>query len=200
VVYLREHAMSFKEGLLLLQKIIEEALVSLGIFAPFIYIIIYIIRPLILFPTSILTPLAAIVFGPFLGWIYTYIGETIAACVAFLVARYFGGDLVSRFNTIKRLDVELQEHGLRTVLFLRLVPLFPFDVVNFGLGLTSVKFKTYVIGTMLGVIPGLTAYIFLGASLLSGAYIIPTVVGFVVLSYIAHILRTKNKSIIKKLS
>lgn len=197
--YLRTHGMSFQEGLLMVQDDVKGALGSLGIFAPIIYILIYIIRPLVFFPTSILTPLSAVVFGPFLGWIYTFIGENIAASVAFLVARYFGGDLLSRFKKLKLLDEELKEHGLRTVIFLRLVPLFPFDIVNFGLGLTSVSFRKYVIGTAVGVLPGLTAYIFLGASLLSGMYIIPTLGIFLLLSILAHYMRKNNKSIMNKL-
>ena len=198
--YLHAHGMSFREGLLIAQGDIQGVLVSLGFFAPIVYIIIYIIRPLIFFPTSILTPLSAVVFGPFLGWVYTFVGENIAASVAFLVARYFGGDLLSQFKKLKLIDKELQEHGLRTVIFLRLVPLFPFDAVNFGLGLTSVPFRKYLIGTAVGVLPGLTAYIFLGASLLSGMYIIPTIVGFFVLSLLASIMRKKNKSVMKKLT
>jgi uncharacterized membrane protein YdjX (TVP38/TMEM64 family) len=197
--YLHAHGMSFREGLLMAQGDIKGILVTLGFFAPIVYIIIYIIRPLVFFPTSILTPLSAVVFGPFLGWIYTFIGENIAATVAFLVARYFGGDLILKFKKLRLIDSELTEHGLRTVIFLRLVPLFPFDVVNFGLGLTSVRFKEYVVGTAVGVLPGLTAYIFLGASLLSGMYIFPTIAGFLVLSLLASVMRKKNKSVIKKL-
>lgn len=193
------HEMTFKEFLAMSQVSLENFLMANMLLAPFLYIVIYIIRPLVFFPTSILTPLASVVFGPFWGWIYTYIGENIAASVAFLVARYFGGDQVSRFKKLQLLDDELHEHGLRTVIFLRLVPLFPFDVVNFGLGLTAVKFKQYVIGTAVGVIPGLTAYIFLGASLFSGVYIIPTVVCFVALSLLAGYLRKRNKGVIKKL-
>ena len=198
--YLHAHGMSFREGLLMAQGDIKGVLMSLGFFAPIVYIVIYIIRPLVFFPTSILTPLSAVVFGPFLGWIYTFIGENIAASVAFLVARYFGGDIVSRFKKLKLIDEELKEHGLRTVIFLRLVPLFPFDVVNFGLGVTSVSFRKYVIGTAVGVLPGLTAYIFLGASLMSSMYIIPTIAGFLLLSLFANSMRKKNKSIMKKLS
>ncbi len=177
----------------------REVLMDNMIVAPLIYIIIYTLRPLVFFPTSILTPLSSAVFGPLLGWIYTYIGENIAASVAFFVARYLGGDVVSRFKRLERIDTELQEHGLRTVIFLRLVPLFPFDSVNFGLGLTSVSWRQYALGTAIGVIPGLTAYIFLGASLFSGMYIIPTILGFLVLSLLASLLRKRNKAVIKKL-
>ena len=198
--YLQNHGMSFQEGLLMAQEHVKNILVSLGVLAPIVYIIIYIIRPLVFFPTSILTPLAAVVFGPFLGWIYTFVGENIAASVAFLVARYFGGDQLSRFKKVKRIDEELKEHGLRTVIFLRLVPLFPFDVVNFGLGRTSVSFKKYVIGTAVGVLPGLTAYIFLGASLLSGMYIIPTLGVFLLVTILAHYMRKSNTSIMSKLT
>ena len=199
VYYLRTHAMTFKEGVILVRTVIKSGLMSLGVFAPLVYIIIYIIRPLIFFPTSILTPLSAVVFGPLLGWVYTFVGENIAASVAFLVARYFGGDMLSRFKKLTLINDELKEHGLRTTIFLRLVPLFPFDVVNFGLGLTSLSFRTYVLGTMLGVLPGLTVYIFLGSSLVSGKYIIPTIIGFVLLSVLANFLRKRNKEVVIKL-
>lgn len=197
--YLSVHDMTFREWLLMAREDMKEVLMDNMIVAPLIYIIIYILRPLVFFPTSILTPLSSAVFGPFLGWIYTYIGENIAASVAFFVARYLGGDVVSRFKRLERIDTELQEHGLRTVIFLRLVPLFPFDAVNFGLGLTAVSWRQYALGTAIGVIPGLTAYIFLGASLLSGMYIIPTILGFLLLSLLASLLRKRNKAVIKKL-
>lgn len=196
--YLRAHVMSLKDLLLMIREDLKSVLMDHMVVAPLVYIVIYVIRPLVFFPTSILTPLSSIVFGPFLGWIYTFIGENIAASVAFLVARYFGGDLVSRFKKLQLIDTELREHGLRTVIFLRLVPLFPFDVVNFGLGLTSVRWRTYIIGTAIGVLPGLTAYIFLGASLLSGMYIVPTIVIFVLLSLLATYLRKRNKGVMKK--
>lgn len=199
VQYLHMHTMSFRDWLFMIREDLKGLLMGHMVAAPLVYIVIYIIRPLVFFPTSILTPLSSAVFGPFLGWIYTFIGENIAASVAFLVARYFGGDVVSRFKKLKLIDTELTEHGLRTVIFLRLVPLFPFDVVNFGLGLTAVTWRTYAIGTAVGVLPGLTAYIFLGASLLSGMYIIPTVIAFVLLSLLATYLRKRNKGVMKKL-
>lgn len=195
--YIGMHNVSFKEFLLMVREDIKELLMAHRVLAPLVYVIIYIIRPLVFFPTSILTPLSSVIFGPILGWIYTFIGENIAASVAFLVARYFGGDQVKHFKKLTLLDTELREHGLSTVIFLRLVPLFPFDVVNFGLGLTSLKFRQYVIGTALGVIPGLTAYIFLGASLFSGMYIIPTITLFILISLLAHYLRKKNGHITK---
>jgi uncharacterized membrane protein YdjX (TVP38/TMEM64 family) len=199
VEYLHLHTMSFRDWLLMVREDLKGVLMDHMIVAPLVYIIIYIIRPLVFFPTSILTPLSSAVFGPFLGWIYTFVGENIAASVAFLVARYFGGDLVSRFKKLKLIDTELTEHGLRTVIFLRLVPLFPFDMVNFGLGLTAVTWRRYVIGTAIGVLPGLTAYIFLGASLLSGMYIVPTIVVFALLSLLGTYLQKRNKGVTKKL-
>ncbi len=198
--YVSMYDMSFKDFLLMVREDIKGLLMAHMVLAPLVYIIIYIVRPLVFLPTSILTPLSSAVFGPLLGWIYTFIGENIAASVAFLVARYFGGDQVKKFKKLALIETELKEHGLRTVIFLRLVPLFPFDVVNFGLGFTSIKWREYVIGTALGVIPGLTAYIFLGASLFSGMYIIPTITLFIVLSLLAHYLRKKNNRVTATLS
>ena len=178
---------------------LQEVIVGAGIWAVFLYVLIYTIRPLVFFPTSILTPLSAVLFGPFAAWIYTYIGENLSASVAFFTARYFGQKHTKKFNIFGKINKITDEAPLMTVLFLRLVPLFPFDVVNFGMGITCIRYKWYLIGTLLGVIPGLTAYIFLGASITEPKLLIPTIIAFAILSSIAYIMKKKSV-LIKKLS
>lgn len=135
-----------------------------------------------------MTPLSAVLFGPVMGWIYTYIGENLSATVAFFAARYFGRNFVKENENsfIKKYDEKLRCCGFETVLMLRLIPLFPFDFVNYASGLSAIRYRSYIGATLLGVIPGLTAYIFLGGSLANPYLLIPTVVLFAFISWVAH--------------
>ncbi len=202
IYYLRDFATSnsysIGEALKEIIKILQSYIADAGIYAGIIYIFIYTIRPLIFFPTSILTPISAVLFGPVLGWIFTYIGENFSASVAFFVGRYFGGNVTEKFKILKKLDGSISESPFITVLFLRMVPLFPFDFVNFGLGVTKISFRWYILGTLLGVIPGLTAYIFLGTSITNPVFLIPTIIFFAILIGTSWYIK-KRSSLAKKL-
>lgn len=183
----------YKKGITV--EMAQDFITQFGVWSVLIYMLAYTIRPLIFFPTSIMTPLAAILFGPFLGWLAAYIGENFSANFAFVVGRYFGRDLVKTKSNrfLKKYDKKLSEQGFETVIFLRLVPLFPFDFVNYTCGLSGIKQRQYFLATAIGVIPGLTAYIFLGASFASNPlFIIPTVLLFGVLIYVGKKLGKKN--------
>ena len=118
--------------------------------------------------------------------------------MAFFVGRYFGGGVTEKFKILKKLDGSISESPFITVLFLRMVPLFPFDFVNFGLGVTKISFRWYILGTLLGVIPGLTAYIFLGTSITNPIFLIPTIIFFVILISTSWYIK-KRSSLAKKL-
>lgn len=167
---------------------IRGYLSGLGLWSGLAFVVAYTIRPLVFFPTSIMTPLAAVLFGPVMGWIYTYIGENLSATVAFFAARYFGRNIVKENENafIRTYDEKLRCHGFETVLMLRLIPLFPFDFVNYASGLSAISYRSYIGATLLGVIPGLTAYIFLGGSLTNPYLLIPTIIIFGIISWAAH--------------
>ena len=103
-----------------------------------------------------------------------------------------------KFKILKKLDGSISESPFITVLFLRMVPLFPFDFVNFGLGVTKISFRWYILGTLLGVIPGLTAYIFLGTSITNPVFLIPTIIFFAILIGTSWYIK-KRSSLAKKL-
>lgn len=167
---------------------IRNYLGRMGIWSGVVFIIAYTIRPLVFFPTSIMTPLSAVIFGPVMGWVYTYIGENLSATVAFFAARYFGRNLVKENENafIRKYDDKLRHRGFETVFMLRLIPLFPFDFVNYASGLSAIKYKSYISATLLGVIPGLTAYIFLGGSIANPYLLIPTLTLFAAISWFGH--------------
>ncbi len=171
-----------------------------GALAPLFYVLLYIIASLLFIPGTPLTLASGALFGPLFGTIYTIVGATIGAVASFLVMRFIGGGLVKRgggdiAKRLREYDEKLKQHGLATVLFLRLVPLFPFNGLNFALGLTSVRFGDYVLGTLLGIIPGTFVFVFFGDSLasLSVVKIIVAVFFIVLLSLLGHLIIKRSK-------
>src|SRR5210317_2068933 len=148
------------------QNIIERA----GIWAPAVYILFYSFRSLVFFPASLLTIIAGMLFGPWYGLLYTLIGENISANVSFIVGRYLMSDLegyVHEKNQLfSRIITQIQGKGFLAVLFMRLAYL-PFDLVGYSSGIFKLNQKDFALGTLLGTIPGLMAYTFIGSSLIN---------------------------------
>ncbi|MDH3976746.1 MAG: TVP38/TMEM64 family protein [Deltaproteobacteria bacterium] len=130
-----------------------------------IYIILYTIRPLILFPATLLTVASGLIFGPWLGILFTIIGENASANLAFVISRWFGRDWVKshEHGWIVKWEEKISENAIITVLIMRLIYL-PFDAVNYGCGLTSMKHIDFFIGTFIGIIPGLVSFVLLGGT------------------------------------
>ena len=140
-----------------------------GVWAPAVYIFFYSFRSLVFFPASLLTIIAGMLFGPWYGLLYTLIGENISANVSFVVGRYLMSDLegyIHKKNQLfSRIITQIQGKGFLAVLFMRLAYL-PFDLVGYSSGIFKLNQKDFALGTLLGSIPGLMAYTFLGSSLI----------------------------------
>ncbi len=148
------------------REYIEDILKQLGAYAPIGFVVIYAVATIIGVPGTILTILGGVIFGSFLGTISVVAGATIGACGAFFVSRFLARDFVAeKFmekQWFKKLDQGIEEQGLYYILFIRLVPLFPFNGINFASGLTSVKFRDYFIGTAIGIVPA--SFVFVNAA------------------------------------
>jgi uncharacterized membrane protein YdjX (TVP38/TMEM64 family) len=136
---------------------------SLGALGPVVFILIYIGATVAALPGLAITIAAGAIFGSVVGVIVVSIGSTIGASLAFLIARYFARDATEKWlssrETFKRLDDLTQRHGAIIVALVRLVPLFPFNLVNYGLGLTNVRFWTYALWSWLCMLPGTILYV-----------------------------------------
>jgi len=132
------------------------------------FMAIYVIQTALSLPgAAVLTLAAGAVFGVVLGTVYANIAATLGAVLAFFAARYLLHDAVERkFGArLEKLNRELEARGLNYLLFLRLVPVFPFFLINLAAGLTRLPLGTFVVGTMVGIIPGGFVYCNAGASL-----------------------------------
>jgi len=131
---------------------------SLGLWGPIAFFLIYLGAVIATIPGTILGVIAGSLFGSFYGVIIISIASTIGASITFLIARYFARDAVARWlsknKTMKRLDQLTEDHGMIMVGLTRLIPLFPFTLLNYGFGLTKVSFKTYVFWSWLCMLPG----------------------------------------------
>ncbi|MGD9736001.1 MAG: TVP38/TMEM64 family protein [Solirubrobacterales bacterium] len=156
---------------------IEHAVNSAGIIAPIAFVVIYAGLTVALVPATPASVAAGALFGAVWGSVLTVVGATLGATGAYLLARGLGRAplRVRSGDRLERLDAWVGRHGFRAVLYVRLVPLLPFNVVNYVFGLTSVRPRQYVAATALGIVPGTVAFVALGSSLRD-----PGSVGFVV--------------------
>ena len=132
------------------------------------FMLIYIVQTALSLPGAAILSLAAgAIFGSVLGTLYANFAATVGATLAFLVTRYLLRDVVlNRFGSrLEGMNRELEERGLSYLLFLRLVPLFPFFLINLAAGLTRLPLRTFFFGTMIGIIPGGFVFVNAGASL-----------------------------------
>ena len=143
-----------------LQSWVQQA----GIAAPLLFMLIYALAAVLFLPGSVLTLAGGALFGPLLGTVYNLTGATTGATLAFLIARYLASDWVAQKagGRVKQLIDGVESEGWRFVAFVRLVPLFPFNLLNYALGLTRLKLGHYVIASYVFMLPGAIAYTYLG--------------------------------------
>jgi uncharacterized membrane protein YdjX (TVP38/TMEM64 family) len=141
----------------------REWLSGLGPLAPLVFIALYVAATVAALPGSALSVAAGAIFGPWLGVITVLTGATIGAAAAFLIARYAAREPVARWlarsERFARLDQLTERHGAIIVAVTRLVPLFPFNLLNYGFGLTRVPFGIYVFWSAVCMLPGTILYV-----------------------------------------
>jgi uncharacterized membrane protein YdjX (TVP38/TMEM64 family) len=143
---------------------IKNYVLSFGVFAPIAYIVMFTLVPLTLFPDSLLALAGGMVFGLFWGALYTLIGAICGGTLAFYISRSFGRSLVEKLAKHKAQWFEdgVEKKGFLLILTLRLIPLIPFDIISYGAGLSKIKYRDFMAGTFLGIIPGVLIYVNLG--------------------------------------
>ena len=143
---------------------LESWVKDAGVLGPILFMAIYAVAAVLFLPGSVITLVGGALFGPVLGTLYNLTGATIGACLAFLVARYLASDWVAAKTggRLKQLIQGVENEGWRFVAFVRLVPLFPFNLLNYALGLTRIRFLHYLLATYICMLPGAIAYTYLG--------------------------------------
>jgi uncharacterized membrane protein YdjX (TVP38/TMEM64 family) len=143
---------------------LEQELGRFGAWAPIMFVLLYALATVLFVPGSVLTLAGGALFGPIWGTLLNLIGATLGATIAFLIARYVASDLVAARSgeQLGRMMRGVEEEGWRFVAFVRLVPLFPFNLMNYAFGLTRICLREYVLASFVCMAPGALAYTYLG--------------------------------------
>ncbi len=151
---------------------LREWIEGLGAWGPVAFLALYVVAVVAAIPGSAITVAAGALFGSVLGTILVSIGSTVGAGLSFLIGRYFARGAVEGWlganERFRKLDRMTERHGAVMVALARLVPLFPFNLVNYGFGLTRVPFWTYLFWSWLCMLPGTVVYV-VGADALTRA-------------------------------
>jgi uncharacterized membrane protein YdjX (TVP38/TMEM64 family) len=151
------------------QDLLRDGLMQIegwGMAGAIAFIALYIVATVAFLPGSVLTLGAGFVYGVVQGSIYVFIGATLGAILAFLVGRYGARGWVSKKiagnDKFRAIDAAVGKEGFKIVLLTRLSPVFPFNLLNYALGVTGVSFRDYLLG-FVGMIPGTIMYVYIGS-------------------------------------
>jgi uncharacterized membrane protein YdjX (TVP38/TMEM64 family)/rhodanese-related sulfurtransferase len=145
-------------------RALEASITGLGEWAAFAFVTAFALATVLFVPGSLFGLTGGALFGPLWGTILNLLGATLGATIAFLVARHTGADWIAARmgGGLKRIVAGVEAEGWRFVAMTRLVPIVPFNVLNYALGLTRIRLSHYVIATLICMLPGTAAYSWLG--------------------------------------
>jgi uncharacterized membrane protein YdjX (TVP38/TMEM64 family) len=145
---------------------IKNIIESYGILGPTVFILIYPFRIALFLPMSFLTAVSGALWG-YYGLIYVLIGISLGATTEFFIARYVARSRVEKVfkKNMEYLEAKIAGRAFMAVFLLRLFPNVQFEIQNIGLALTRIRYKDFIAGTVLGMLPGILVFILLGRSL-----------------------------------
>ena len=161
-------------------------------FTPVLVVLAYVLGGMVAFPVTLMVVATVVVFGPWWGAVYVLAGSQASALAVFWVGRWLGRDAVHRFagTLFNRLSRKLSDSGLMAVITFRIVPVAPFSVINLIAGVSGIHPRDYILGTLIGMLPGMMATVVLAdrlaASLSQPDWVnVATLGGLIVLAIIA---------------
>ncbi len=182
---------------------VQDGLAKTGGWQYVLFAGIYCIAALIPFPTVVLSSASGALWGAYLGTAMTVISATLAACIPFALARLMARravrKMIEKSDGAGRCDRFAGRNGFMTVLIMRLIPLIPWDMVNYLSGLCSIRFRDYFLASLIGTIPASFTYNLIGASLggpVNKAAVAAAVIVTILISVVIVIIklgRQKNK-------
>ena len=180
---------------------IKGFILGFGVWGPIIFVAMYASRAVVLvIPVGIMSLAGGLAYGQWRGTALIMVGAVLGSCLAFLLARYVGRNFVERFEWLHKgrigaFDEGTETHGLRIIIMARLLPLFQYDAVNYGAGLSRMKFRDFALGSLIGMLPGGFINATLGSSLtnIASFQFVLAVVAFVLLMLAPVIYKTVKR-------
>lgn len=170
-------------------------------YAPIIYILVYMTAVAFALPGIPLALLSGPIFGIWWGTLLVILGANLGAQITFFISRYFGKELVEKFikpdGFINKIAGKVEDNGFIVMLYIRILPIFPYNMVNYLMGLTPIKHRDYTIGSILGMIPGTFIFVYLSTTATNIkdnplGIVIPIIL-FILLSIGSGILKKRQK-------
>lgn len=180
-------------------KHVRRYILSYGKFASVIFVLLYSLKPVLLvIPVSLLSIMAGNIFGPYKALLLSMIGCFTSGTLAFFLAKFLGRSFVDKLLKGKamKLDANIEKHGTLIMAVMRLAFVFPYDPLSYAAGLTKMKYRDFILGTLIGVFPEMISYSFIGKQLehpFSFKFIIP-IISIVVVATIALYLYKNSKN------
>jgi uncharacterized membrane protein YdjX (TVP38/TMEM64 family) len=146
---------------------LKGEVLSYGVWGPLAFVILYAVGPSFLVPGAVMTIAGGLAFGSLWGAVYSMLGADIGAMVAFGAGRLLGKGFVERIigERFEKLLARIARNGFHIILYLRIVPVIPYNALNLLAGASPIEFRDYFIASMLGMIPGTILFAFLGDAL-----------------------------------
>lgn len=177
---------------------LRDAIEEFGAAGPIVYVGLYALVTVLLLPGTPFTVLSGVAFGPIVGSVVALGGATLGATLSFLVGRGIGRTAVEQLSgrRTRAIDAFLAERGFVSMLVVRLVPLFPFNVLNLVSGVTALRFRDYVLATAIGIVPGTVLLAAAGGSIddPTSPVFVGAVVGFVLLAVIGGLVARRMQA------
>lgn len=157
------------KGYISVQKLLDLVNAIKGSpYAPFIYVFIYIAGVVLALPGIALTALSGPIFGFWKGALLVIISSNLGCQLTFFISRFMGRDFVKRFikedSMADRISRKIENNGFLVMLYLRILPIFPFNGVNYVSGLTNIRYRDYTLASFIGMLPGTLVYVYLSAT------------------------------------
>ncbi len=148
-------------------KVLKGEVLSWGVWGPIIYMVLYAVGPSFLLPGAVMTIAAGLAFGVWWGSVWSLIGADTGAVIAFGAGRFLGRSFVERTMgaRLQRMLDRLERNGFYITLYLRLVPVIPYNAFNLLAGASPIRFSDYFWASLIGMIPGTVLFALLGDAL-----------------------------------
>jgi len=145
----------------------KAEVLSWGAWGPIAYVLLYAVGPSFLVPGAVMTIAGGLAFGAFRGAVWSLVGANSGALIAFGAGRFLGQSFVDRItpNRFRHLLDHLVRNGFYVILYLRLVPVIPYNALNLLAGASPIEFNDYFWASVIGMIPGTILFAFLGDAL-----------------------------------
>jgi len=176
---------------------IAENVAQFGVWAPVIFILLFAIRPLIFFPATLLSLSAGVLFGPYKAVLILIIAENLSSLVSYSMGKYFGQSIINSLdkkNTLlHRFEKYFHKNDFISIITLRLL-YAPFDLLGYFAGASNIRYKSFALATVIGILPGLITSAFLGGSIYSTKNLLISGVFFILGIVISKFIKAKYES------